>query len=66
MLPSKKENNVFTVKMIKKGLLASGMNEDLYIHFRPQEYRYYYDTIRINSETCDILVPIHAYPVPNR
>ncbi|KRX00150.1 hypothetical protein PPERSA_10649 [Pseudocohnilembus persalinus] len=66
VLPSKKENNVFQVKMMKKGQLAPGMNEDIFIHFRPSEYRYYYDTLRINSETCNLVIPIHAYPVPNR
>lgn len=42
------------------------MNEDVYIHFRPTEYKYYYDTIRVNTETENILIPIHAYPVLDR
>lgn len=42
------------------------MAEEIYIHFQPNEYKYYYDTIKINSENDTILVPIHAYPAINR
>ena len=28
--------------------------------------RYYYDTIRVNSEIGNFLIPIHAYPVLDR
>jgi hypothetical protein len=42
------------------------MAEELYIHFTPNEYKYYSDTIRINSEHDHILVPIYAYPAVSR
>jgi len=91
------ESNTFTVKMNKKGLLPTGMAEELLISFKPTEYkseeeiikhdnylfsflllifehfssslnscRYFFDTLRINTETENILVPIHAYPVLDR
>ena len=34
----------------KKGLLAAGMSDEITIEFFPQQYRYYYDCIRIHSE----------------
>lgn len=52
--------------MNKKGLLPTGMAEELLISFKPTEYKYFFDTLRINTETENILVPIHAYPVLDR
>ena len=49
----------------KKGAIAPGMSEDVTIQFRPTEWRYYYDCLRLHSERDNILVPIHAYPVVN-
>ena len=47
-------------------MIASGMAEDIYIHFKPSEYKYYYDALRINSGDEALLLPIHAYPALNR
>jgi hypothetical protein len=47
-------------------MLASGIAEELYVHFKPNDYKYYYDTIKINSENETLLIPIHAYPAINR
>ena len=34
--------------------------------FNPEEYKYYYDTIKIHTENDNLVVPVHAYPVvPN-
>jgi hypothetical protein len=33
------------------------------LHFVPTEYRYYDEVLKINTETENFLVPIHAYPV---
>ena len=39
-----------------------GTADEVTIEFTPQEWRYYYDAIRINCESENILVPVHAYP----
>ncbi|KAG2494686.1 hypothetical protein HYH03_007202 [Edaphochlamys debaryana] len=49
----------------KKGLLAPGMSEEIEVEFAPQQYRYYYDCVRVHCEEENLLVPIHAYPVAN-
>lgn len=42
------------------------MAEELHVQFRPQEYKYFYDVIRINTQNDTLLIPIHAYPALNR
>lgn len=41
-------------------------NNLAYNYYAFKSNRYFYDTIRINTETENILVPIHAYPVLDR
>ena len=51
----------------KQGSLAPGMSQKIVIKFRPKEYKYYHDYIRIQTVGQRfILVPIHAYPVLNK
>ena len=57
------DSDIFTIKMNKKGTLASGMSETIYIQFKPMSYKYYYETLKLNTETENLLIPIHAYPV---
>ena len=47
VFPPKSE--IFNVKFDKKGAIPSGMAEELYVQFKPQEYKYFYDVIRINT-----------------
>ena len=42
------------------------MAEEIYVHFKPNEYKYYYDTIRINTQTETLLIPLHAFPALSR
>ena len=57
----------FRVRFAKKGRVAPGMAETLLIDFVPDEWRYYYDAVRLFSESGEtLMVPIHAYPVMNR
>jgi len=56
----------FKIKYNKKGMIPSGISEDIYVQFTPNdEYKYFYDCIRIHCEGDKILIPIHAYPVIN-
>lgn len=55
----------FKVKYSKKGVIPSGVSEDVYISFTPDSYKYYYDCVRIHCEGEKLLVPIHGYPVIN-
>ena len=56
----------FKIKYNKKGMIPSGIAEDIYVQFTPNdEYKYFYDFIRIHCEGDKILIPIHAFPVIN-
>merc|ERR1711865_491932 len=56
----------FKARMSKLGAVAPGMWEEMTIEFTPDEHRYYYDSIRVVTESSDpVVVPIHAYPVVN-
>lgn len=56
----------FKIKYNKKGMVPPGISEDIYVQFTPNdEYKYFYDSIRIHCEGDKILIPIHAYPVIN-
>ena len=55
----------FRVRYNKKGRVAPGMSEDIFIEFKPNAWRYYYDCIRLHCEGENLLIPIHAYPVLN-
>lgn len=51
----------------KQGSLAPGMSQKIVIRFRPKEYKYYHDYIKIQTIGQQfILIPIHAYPVVNK
>lgn len=56
----------FKIKYNKKGMIPSGIAEDIYVQFTPNdEQKYFYDTIRIHCDGDKILIPIHAFPVIN-
>ena len=47
-------------------MIPSGISEDIYVQFTPNdEFKYFYDSIRIHCEGDKILIPIHAFPVIN-
>ena len=55
----------FSITCNKKGIVAPGMAENIRITFRPDEWRYYYDCIRVHCQDENLLIPIHAYPIAN-
>lgn len=58
--------NQFKIKYSKKGMIPTGVSEDIFVQFTPgHEYKYFYDSIRIHCEGDKILIPMHAYPVIN-
>lgn len=66
MLPP--QTPFFKIKFNKKGILPTGVSEDIYDQFTPtgsQPYKYCYDSIRIHSDGVKKLIPIHAFPVIN-
>ena len=48
-------------------MIPTGVAEEIYVQFTPaqNEYKYYYDSVRIHCEGDKILIPIHAFPVIN-
>jgi hypothetical protein len=39
------------------------MSEEIYIQFTPTDFKYHYDCIRIHTESENLLIPIHAFPL---
>lgn len=54
----------FSVKYTKPRRFVPGFTIDVVIKFTPDEWRYYYDCIRLHCEGEEnIIIPLHAYPV---
>lgn len=59
------QTSAFQIEYKKPQRLVPGFSIRIKIHFKPTQWQYYHDAIRIHTPERDhhLIVPIHAYPI---
>ena len=59
------QTSMFQIEYKKPQRLVPGFSIRVKIHFKPVQWQYYHDAIRIHTPDRDdhLIVPIHAYPI---
>jgi len=50
IIPPKKYESFFQIKYERKGQLAPGMSEEIFVFFKPTDHKYYFDQILVHCE----------------
>jgi hypothetical protein len=63
--PSEDDGACFRVEAAPSGRLAPGLEHSLLVRFTAVEARYHYAALRVAGDAGELLIPLHAYPVPS-
>ena len=59
------QTSAFQIEYKKPQRLVPGFSIHIKVHFKPTQWQYYHDAIRIHTPERDhhLIIPIHAYPI---
>lgn len=59
-------SDIFKIDFNKNGSIAAGLSQKITITYRPKDFKYYSDVLRIRGTEKTLLVPLHGYPLINK
>ncbi|XP_066517148.1 cilia- and flagella-associated protein 221 [Hoplias malabaricus] len=58
------QTKFFRTEYIKKSRMVPGLSYTVTVHFSPNEWRYFFDSIQVHCKGEEkLLIPVHAYPI---